>query len=1268
MKLENQKSHYKMYKKGKFWIFAGVTLLTLSANTAIAHADTDQNANASDNQENADPAASSLQEPVVPLTSGTTQSEETTKEAPTSAEPQDQQQEESKSGSQEATSEDQGTLKTSAAQNNQSKVQAQRSVANSPVESEGTKTETVTEESDVPAPVSDTNEEKTITSEEPTTQAAPAEQTASLKMAKQARAVKADATIVDSNTLAVDGGSAWTIDSNGVLTISEGNWKDLAKDTTKSWLKSSQWNKVTTVNITGPVVGTGSLVNAFFKQVNFTVKPITSITGLENVNTDNATSFSGMFSGNKITDFTGIEKWNTSNVTSMSNMFSSNQVTDEKLLPVQNWDVSNVTEMDGMFSNMPLTSLDLSNWHPTSLTSVGGMFLSSSKLASVNFDGWQTSTITQAANMFNGTSSLTSLDLSGFDLTALKQAAVVNILLGTTSLKQLTLGDNSRLMVGTNNAGLPEIPVSANYTGKWVAAEKDANGNWVAATKDAAGTSAELMALYSMGSTIPAGTITYIWQEAEPVAAGKVNVQYVDESGKLIATTDEATYPDGQWVGKQYTTTPKNIAGYEFFQVDSSGLAANGTLTADGGTVTYIYRQAAEKVNVEYVDEAGNVIDTGEATYPDGQWVGKQYTTEQKDIDGYEFVRVDSDGLAANGTLTADGGTVKYVYRQAAGKVNVQYVDEAGNVIKTGEADYPDGQWVGQKYTTEQKDLDGYEFVRVDSDGLAADGTLTAKGGTVTYVYRQAAGKVNVQYVDEAGNVIKTGEATYPDGQWVGQKYTTEQKDLDGYEFVRVDSDGLAADGTLTAKGGTVTYVYRQAAGKVNVQYVDEAGNVIKTGEADYPDGQWVGQKYTTEQKDLDGYEFVRVDSKDLDATGTLTAKGGTVTYVYRQAAGKVNVQYVDEAGNVIKTGVATYPDGQWVGQKYTTEQKNLDGYEFVRVDSKGLAANGTLTANGGTVKYIYRAIPATQGTVNINFIDDTTGKTLTTKTQTGAEGAHVDFSTAELIKYYKSLGYVLVSDNYPTDGVTYNDGTQTFSVHLKHEMIAVPAESKTVSQTIHYVYANGQTAAEDHYAKLVFTRQGQRDLVTNEIVWGAWTADATTFNAVTSPVLKGYQADQPTVAAVMDVTAESADQVVTVTYKADAVDPVDPEVPVDPDKPIDPDKPVGPENPGEPDVVDPDKPVDPGTPTVPVTPTLPSQPGTSTQVDQDQVVGTRPGNTGVADATAPIKRATATTPAAAQATGDLPQTNENRQRGVLSLAGVGLLAMLGWFGYRRKS
>ena len=151
-----------------------------------------------------------------------------------------------------------------------------------------------------------------------------------------------------------------------------------------------------------------------------------------------------------------------------------------------------------------------------------------------------------------------------------------------------------------------------------------------------------------------------------------------------------------------------------------------------------------------------------------------------------------------------------------------------------------------------------------------------------------------------------------------------------------------------------------------------------------------------------------------------------------------------------------------------------------------------------------------------------------------GLYGQTDPYQTAETIKTYTDRNYELVSDNYPTNGVTYNENLQTFEVHLRHKTDPVD-ETKTVTETIQYVYEDNTQAAATKVQTLNFERINTKDLVTNKIVHkGSWIPSTGTFPEVVSPKVDGYTPDKATVAAVEQITGDSADIEETVTYKAD--------------------------------------------------------------------------------------------------------------------------------------
>ena len=108
--------------------------------------------------------------------------------------------------------------------------------------------------------------------------------------------------------------------------------------------------------------------------------------------------------------------WDVSNVTSMNSMFA--YLSGVATLNVSSWDVSNVASMRSMFYECnSLTSLDVSGWNTSSLTDMRNIFYNCEAIPSLNVSGWNVSGVSDLRYIFYNCKALTSLDLSGWDVT-----------------------------------------------------------------------------------------------------------------------------------------------------------------------------------------------------------------------------------------------------------------------------------------------------------------------------------------------------------------------------------------------------------------------------------------------------------------------------------------------------------------------------------------------------------------------------------------------------------------------------------------------------------------------------------------------------------------------------------------------------------------------------------------------------------------------------------------------------------------------------------
>ena len=109
-----------------------------------------------------------------------------------------------------------------------------------------------------------------------------------------------------------------------------------------------------------------------------------------------------------------LSAFDTSKVTSMNDMFSN--CSSLTSLDLSSFDTSKVTDMYDMFSNCnSLASLNVSSFCTSQVIFMGSMFNNCQRLINLDLSGFDISRVIDMNNMFSNCSSLTSLDLSSFD-------------------------------------------------------------------------------------------------------------------------------------------------------------------------------------------------------------------------------------------------------------------------------------------------------------------------------------------------------------------------------------------------------------------------------------------------------------------------------------------------------------------------------------------------------------------------------------------------------------------------------------------------------------------------------------------------------------------------------------------------------------------------------------------------------------------------------------------------------------------------------------
>jgi surface protein len=171
----------------------------------------------------------------------------------------------------------------------------------------------------------------------------------------------------------------------------------------------------------------------------FELSKLTSIRGLNYLNTEKVVDMSYMFYGCESLEELDLSSFNTSNVQNMNSMFSkcnslkklilryfnTENVTDMRYMFQECWSLQelnlrsfitrNVANMFRMFNGCcSLQNLDLSHFDTSSVTCMGYMFEGCRSLRELNLDGFDTRKVYDMRGMFGGCRSLQELDIRSF--------------------------------------------------------------------------------------------------------------------------------------------------------------------------------------------------------------------------------------------------------------------------------------------------------------------------------------------------------------------------------------------------------------------------------------------------------------------------------------------------------------------------------------------------------------------------------------------------------------------------------------------------------------------------------------------------------------------------------------------------------------------------------------------------------------------------------------------------------------------------------------
>ena len=272
------------------------------------------------------------------------------------------------------------------------------------------------------------------------------------------------------------------------------------------------------------------------------------------------------------------------------------------------------------------------------------------------------------------------------------------------------------------------------------------------------------------------------------------------------------------------------------------------------------------------------------------------------------------------------------------------------------------------------------------------------------------------------------------------------------------------------------------------------------------------------------GYFADKSEAGAKTVTPDLPKATDTVTY---KALGKIIP--VDASGNVI----ANAPQPQYLNDANDPRKAGETAVPEI-VGYKPERTSVTPENPGEDTKVTY---VKTEQVAVVRYIDvDNKNEVVHTDNITGKSGEKIAYTTETVLKSLLEKGYLLQEDGFPADATFDTDETkvQEYTVLLKHKITVKKDTPKLVERTIHYIFEDGTKASEDHHDQVSFSRMLSIDNVTGKTTSTSWVSEdgVTSFDEVMSPIIAGYTPDLAKVAAVQGITAETENQVVTVTYR----------------------------------------------------------------------------------------------------------------------------------------
>ena len=722
-----------------------------------------------------------------------------------------------------------------------------------------------------------------------------------------------------------------------------------------------------------PLTHGGDLFHQFLRDGEgnvlyvYTAGNIISISGWENLNTNEMTDMSYMFYGLDDIDLKVLDlsTFNTDKVTDMSHMFEGASSTTK--IDLSNFNTENVTNMNSMFSTCSsLTELDLSKFDTKNVTDMSWMFSNCGGLDKLDVSGFKTDKVTDMAVMFGGCYNLTSLDVTKFDTKKVENMS--NMFAGCNGLTSLDVSklntelvrDMSYMFGGCT--GLTELDVKSFKTDS----VRDMGGMFSDCSEL---TSLDLSSFH----TDSVERMPYMFQMCSKLEsvdlssfnAGKVvsmeNMFYDCSALKQLDLssfhTDSIHYAIGMFsnctalekIDLSTFHAPK-LQNASFMFYSCPKLTRLDLSAFESEEIRDLNSMFAECAELKYVDISSFGRDQLISVYGvfencakldtivcNDNWkltktLVDEYYSSARIFAGCDVLRGPLGSTTADYAVDLADDYVHINYAHVdegvskpgffTPKLKVVFVDADESELKTEYVVYGHAATEPAKPTKE-----GYHFVKWDQDFDAVKDNLTIKPVFEINTYK-------VTFVAEHGTITSDPVIADMDNVEHGTILELSAKPEEGYELVGWENyDGM---NLIVTSDTTVTALFKQKEYKVT--FVAEHGTITSDPEIADMDHVIHGSEFVLTATPEEGYDFkgwTNYDGSKLVVTSDTTVTANFTIQTF-------TVKFLDINGDQIgETQIV-----EWGKDAIAPEAPEVEGYTFTDWDNYYTNVKGNLVVN----------------------------------------------------------------------------------------------------------------------------------------------------------------------------------------------------------------------------------------------------------------------------------------------------------------------------------